>query len=95
MSHVICLFRCGSFAPHLDPPIRPTLIRISHSYHFKGAPPSANKIQHFKIYRWNPDQPAEPKLETFEVNMNECGPMVLDALIKIKNEQDQTLTFRR
>lgn len=24
-----------------------------------------------------------------------CGPMVLDALIKIKNEMDATLTFRR
>jgi hypothetical protein len=27
--------------------------------------------------------------------MDKCGPMVLDALIKIKNEQDPTLTFRR
>ena len=27
--------------------------------------------------------------------MDKCGPMVRDALIKIKNEQDPTLTFRR
>jgi len=37
----------------------------------------------------------EPKMQTYSVDMNACGPMVLDALIKIKNEQDPTLTFRR
>lgn len=37
----------------------------------------------------------EPKMQTYSVDMNQCGPMVLDALIKIKNEQDTTLTFRR
>lgn len=50
----------------------------------------------FKIYRWSPDRPQEkPKLQEYKVDLNECGPMVLDALIKIKNEQDSTLTFRR
>ncbi|KAI8371494.1 succinate dehydrogenase iron-sulfur subunit [Radiomyces spectabilis] len=50
----------------------------------------------FEIYRWNPDKPTEkPYLETYKVDLNNCGPMVLDALIKIKNEQDPTLTFRR
>jgi succinate dehydrogenase (ubiquinone) iron-sulfur subunit len=34
-------------------------------------------------------------MSTYPIDMNECGPMVLDALIKIKNEQDPTLTFRR
>jgi len=29
------------------------------------------------------------------LDMDKCGPMVLDALIKIKNEIDPTLTFRR
>jgi succinate dehydrogenase (ubiquinone) iron-sulfur subunit len=52
-------------------------------------------IHHFKIYRWDPDQSQEPYISTYPVDMNECGPMVLDALIKIKNEQDPTLTFRR
>ncbi|KAF9922472.1 succinate dehydrogenase complex, subunit B, partial [Mortierella alpina] len=56
----------------------------------------AKKTKTFQIYRWNPDQPAEkPKLQSYEVDMNNCGPMVLDALIKIKNEIDPTLTFRR
>lgn len=50
----------------------------------------------FKVYRYNPDTPEEnPKLDTFEVSESRCGPMVLDALIKIKDELDSTLTFRR
>ncbi|MEO6608075.1 MAG: succinate dehydrogenase iron-sulfur subunit, partial [Aestuariivirga sp.] len=57
-------------------------------------PPGTN-IRGFKIYRWNPDDGKNPQVDTYHVNMDECGPMVLDALIKIKNEQDPTLTFRR
>lgn len=54
------------------------------------------KIKEFQIYRWNPDTPeVEPKMQTYKVDMNQCGPMVLDALLKIKSEQDPTLTFRR
>ena len=49
----------------------------------------------FAIYRWNPDNGETPKMQNYEVNLNDCGPMVLDALIKIKNEIDPTLTFRR
>ncbi|XP_014242343.1 succinate dehydrogenase [ubiquinone] iron-sulfur subunit, mitochondrial [Cimex lectularius] len=50
----------------------------------------------FAIYRWNPDKPEEkPRLQEYTVDLNKCGPMVLDALIKIKNEMDPTLTFRR
>jgi succinate dehydrogenase/fumarate reductase iron-sulfur protein len=52
-------------------------------------------IKSFKIYRWSPDSNASPHLQTYDINMNECGPMILDALIKIKTEQDPTLTFRR
>ncbi|WVO21607.1 succinate dehydrogenase [ubiquinone] iron-sulfur subunit, mitochondrial [Cryptococcus decagattii] len=54
------------------------------------------QIKEFKIYRWNPDVPNEkPKLQTYKVDLSQCGPMILDALIKIKNELDPTLTFRR
>ncbi|XP_065368239.1 succinate dehydrogenase [ubiquinone] iron-sulfur subunit, mitochondrial [Calliphora vicina] len=54
------------------------------------------QIKTFQIYRWNPDNAGEkPYMQTYEVNLRECGPMVLDALIKIKNEMDPTLTFRR
>jgi len=57
--------------------------------------PTGTNIRAFKIYRWNPDDGKNPQVDTYHVNMDECGPMVLDALIKIKNEQDATLTFRR
>ena len=50
----------------------------------------------FKIYRWDPEHPEEkPKLQSYKIDLNQTGPMVLDALIKIKNEVDPTLTFRR
>jgi len=59
--------------------------------------PSKNSVtKTFAIYRWNPDQPKEqPKMQEYSVDLSQCGPMVLDALIKIKNEVDPTLTFRR
>ncbi|KAI8037338.1 succinate dehydrogenase [ubiquinone] iron-sulfur subunit, mitochondrial [Drosophila gunungcola] len=54
------------------------------------------QIKKFEIYRWNPDNAGEkPYMQTYELDLRECGPMVLDALIKIKNEMDPTLTFRR
>jgi succinate dehydrogenase / fumarate reductase iron-sulfur subunit len=49
----------------------------------------------FKIYRWNPDDKQNPRLDEFEVDLDKFGPMVLDALNYIKNEVDSTLTFRR
>nr|XP_015192746.1 PREDICTED: succinate dehydrogenase [ubiquinone] iron-sulfur subunit, mitochondrial [Lepisosteus oculatus] len=57
---------------------------------------AAARLKRFAIYRWDPDKPGDkPRMQTYEVDLNSCGPMVLDALIKIKNEQDPTLTFRR
>ncbi|CAI4578230.1 CIH_collapsed_G0031980.mRNA.1.CDS.1 [Saccharomyces cerevisiae] len=54
------------------------------------------RLKTFKVYRWNPDEPsAKPHLQSYQVDLNDCGPMVLDALLKIKDEQDSTLTFRR
>ena len=47
------------------------------------------------MYRWNPDDGGNPRFDTFELDLAATGPMVLDALIKIKNEIDHTLTFRR
>jgi len=55
----------------------------------------ANKKRVFKIYRYNPDDAANPRLDTYELDMAKVGPMVLDALIYIKNFIDPTLTFRR
>jgi succinate dehydrogenase / fumarate reductase, iron-sulfur subunit len=59
------------------------------------APAGAKRVRHFHIYRYDPDSGASPRLDTYEVDVDACGPMVLDALIKIKNEIDGTLTFRR
>ena len=55
----------------------------------------AKRVRNFKVYRWNPDDGQNPRLDTYQVDLDQCGPMVLDALIKIKNEIDTTLTFRR
>lgn len=52
-------------------------------------------LKTFQIYRWDPEKNEKPYLKTYNVDTGKCGPMVLDALVKIKNEQDPTLTFRR
>jgi succinate dehydrogenase / fumarate reductase, iron-sulfur subunit len=59
------------------------------------APAGAKKVQTFKVYRWDPDTGENPRVDQYDLDMSACGPMVLDALIKIKNEIDPTLTFRR
>jgi len=59
------------------------------------AKPDAKDIRTFRVYRWNPDDGENPRVDTYDVDMAGCGPMVLDALIKIKNEVDSTLAFRR
>ena len=54
------------------------------------------KMKTIQIYRWDPDHPEEkPRMQKYSIDMNKTGPMMLDALIKIKNEMDPTLTFRR
>lgn len=55
----------------------------------------AGRIRRFRVYRWNPDDDKNPRIDTYEVDLSACGPMVLDALIYIKDQIDQTLTFRR
>jgi len=53
------------------------------------------RTKDFRVYRYNPDEGRNPAIDTYRVDLESCGPMVLDALIKIKNEVDPTLTFRR
>ncbi|RCK54249.1 succinate dehydrogenase [Thalassospira profundimaris] len=60
-----------------------------------SAPANAKNTRKFQIYRYDPDSGDNPRTDTFELDLDACGPMVLDALIKIKNEIDATLTFRR
>jgi succinate dehydrogenase / fumarate reductase iron-sulfur subunit len=59
------------------------------------APAGAKRVKEFKVYRWNPDDGKNPVTDTYEIDLDACGPMVLDAIIKIKNEIDSSLTFRR
>ena len=60
-----------------------------------GAGAGATRVRRFRVYRYDPDSGENPRLDTFEVDLDQCGPMVLDALIKIKDEVDTTLAFRR
>ena len=63
--------------------------------HSHPAPDGAKRVKAFEIYRWDPDSGDNPRMDRFEIDLDDCGPMVLDAVIKIKNELDPTLTFRR
>jgi succinate dehydrogenase / fumarate reductase iron-sulfur subunit len=58
-------------------------------------PEGAMRTKTFNIYRWSPEDEGNPRMDTYTVNLDDCGPMVLDALIKIKGETDPSLTFRR
>ena len=76
-----------------------------HSKVTKGthhpAPEGATRIKTFSVYRWNPDDvddagnPKNPRMDTYDIDLDSCGPMVLDALIKIKDQVDAGVTFRR
>ena len=55
----------------------------------------ASNTRTFNIYRWDPDSGENPRVDSYKIDLDKCGPMVLDALIYIKNDIDPTLTFRR
>ncbi|MDI1253298.1 succinate dehydrogenase iron-sulfur subunit [Thermomonas sp.] len=59
------------------------------------APASTVRAKTFNVYRYDPDSPDNPRIDTYTVDLDDCGPMVLDALIWIKSKVDSTLTFRR
>ena len=66
-----------------------------------AAPADASRVKVFNIYRWDPEnvdadgKPLNPHIDRFEIDLDKCAPMVLDALIKMKDESDPSLTFRR
>ena len=60
-----------------------------------AAPAGAKRVRTFKVYRYDPESGENPRWDTYDVDLDACGPMVLDALIHIKNTMDSTLTFRR
>jgi len=59
------------------------------------APSGVMNVRRFRIYRYDPEGGGRPRIDTFDLDMTSCGPMVLDALLKIKNEVDTTLALRR
>jgi len=68
--------------------------KITKGRHYP-APAGAKKVKSFRVYRYDPENTANPRWDTYDVAVDQCGPMVLDALIHIKNDIDPTLTFRR
>jgi succinate dehydrogenase / fumarate reductase, iron-sulfur subunit len=58
-------------------------------------PEGAKNLTEFRIYRWDPEDDSNPRLDTYFVDRDDCGPMVLDGIIWIKSKIDSTLTFRR
>lgn len=59
-------------------------------------PSESPRMKTFQVYRWDPATPdAKPRMQSYTLDLNKTGPMILDALIRIKNELDPTLTFRR
>src|SRR5918999_5635238 len=67
-------------------------IRVGKTW---NQPDNIEDWKEFRVYRWNPDDGQNPRVDTYWVDRRSCGPMVLDGLIKIKNEIDSTLAFRR
>ena len=72
----------------------PVNSRVKKGKHFE-APKEAENVRRYIVYRYNPDLDENPRMDIFDIDMDNCGPMVLDVLIKIKNEIDPSLTFRR
>ena len=58
-------------------------------------PEGATNLRAFKVYRYSPEAGGNPRWDTYWLDMDKCGPMVLDVLLYIKNKIDPTLAFRR
>lgn len=85
-----------SYATVTESPNRPVVGEKDTGTVKDPAPSQDAKIKTFHIYRWNPDEPtSKPRMQSYTLDLNKTGPMMLDALIRIKNEVDPTLTFRR
>jgi succinate dehydrogenase / fumarate reductase iron-sulfur subunit len=56
-------------------------------------PAGARDVREFRVFRWNHDDGGDPRIDTYYVDRERCGPKVLDALIWIKTMIDPTLTF--
>ncbi|MFA5963781.1 MAG: succinate dehydrogenase iron-sulfur subunit [Sphingomonas sp.] len=68
--------------------------KIAKGKHY-SASRAAKNTRRVRVYRYDPDDSRNPRIDSYDVDLDTCGPMVLDLLIAIKNDIDQTLTFRR
>ena len=68
---------------------------VKKNGHVFDAPEGASNVRTFKVYRYDPDSGANPRVDSYAIDLDACGPMVLDAIIHIKDKVDSTLTFRR
>ena len=59
------------------------------------APEGVKRSKTFRVYRWDPEDGENPRWDDYEIDLDQCGPMVLDALLYIKNNIDASLTLRR
>ena len=73
----------------------PAHSKILKGKKFDATTAETKRSKTFKIYRWDPDEDANPRIDEYKIDLDKCAPMVLDALIYIKNYVDSTLTFRR
>lgn len=55
----------------------------------------SSQMQSFKVYRYDPEANKKPEMVTYDIDLNACGPMILDAVLKIKDEVDSSLALRR
>ena len=58
-------------------------------------PENATRVKRFEVYRWDPDTDENPRIDIYHLDLDRCGEMVLDGILKIKNEIDSGVTFRR
>lgn len=73
----------------------PSNSKIKKNGNYHKASEDAKNTKKFNIYRWEPESGENPRVDTYELDLDQCGPMILDAVIKIKDDVDPTLTFRR
>lgn len=73
----------------------PAHSKVTKGTVFKAAGDNPARPKTFRVYRWDPEGGENPRMDEYEIDLDQCGPMVLDALIYIKNNVDSTLTFRR
>eukprot|EP00743_Colponemidia_sp_Colp-15_P001140 GILK01001252.1.p1 GENE.GILK01001252.1~~GILK01001252.1.p1 ORF type:complete len:309 (+),score=28.69 GILK01001252.1:46-972(+) len=88
-------FRLAARVPGANRVVAARFSSVATQADLKLQTPKKKGDKQFKIYRWSPENGEKPFLQTYTVDLDQCGPMILDAIIKIKNEQDSTLTFRR